>query len=78
VDILAVIKAWIDRHERRPDSPPVQPVRRFTCRGCHERAEWPGYVVKLLVGELRYCSETCAPPFLREGFEMPNLYGDPR
>ena len=62
----------------RLDLPPLEPMRRFTCRGCHARAAWPGYVVRMLKGELHFCSELCAPPFLREGFEMPNLYGDPR
>ena len=56
---------------------PLEPVKRFTCRGCQRRFDGPGYVVPTLAGELHFCSEACAPPFLREGREIPDLAGEP-
>jgi len=62
---------------RRPE-PPLIPVKRFICRGCWTMFDGPGYVVPMLKGELHFCTEACAPPFLREGREIPTLAGDPR
>jgi len=60
---------------------PIAPVERHTCYGCHERFEGKGFLLRgqfMSRPDLRYCTELCAPPFLREGYEIPNLYGDPR
>jgi hypothetical protein len=70
MDILARLKAWIDRREKRPMTQP--PVERHSCYGCHERFEGPGYIVR---GK-RYCTELCSPPFLRGNGDY-RIAGDP-
>ena len=81
--ILAWLHRLAQRIDRRLGEPvvkrpePLEPVRRFTCRGCRKRFDGPGFIVPLVRDELRFCSEACAPPFLREGNEIPTLAGDP-
>jgi hypothetical protein len=66
MDILALIKEWIDRRERPR---PIKPV----CYACREEIVGPGYSFR----GRRYCDSLCIPPFaLTE--QGPSLAGDPR
>ena len=78
--ILRRLHSWAQAVDRRlgqevirEKEEPAPPVERHTCYHCHERFEGPGF----LVGNRRYCTEVCSPPFLR-GNGNYRLAGDPR